>query len=175
MMLTIPLRRAGYRCAYTLLRGYWFLVRPRVAGVLCLIVHEHQLLLIRNTYGRQGWTFPGGMMKRGEFPEVAVRREVQEEVGITLDDVHVLGRFTGRQAYRRDTVHVFVAEAPTAAVHLDDGEILAARWFPMTALPLLSGYAERALQLWQPSLGTMPENPRTQEIAAVQQKKTRCE
>jgi 8-oxo-dGTP pyrophosphatase MutT (NUDIX family) len=149
MITTIPLRRAGYRLAYTVLRGYWFLVRPRMAGTLCLLVHEHQLLLIRNTYGRRGWTFPGGMMKRGETPEVCTRREVREEVGITLECVRSCGQFTARQAYRRDTIYVFVAQTPSAAVHIAPGEILEARWFPLAALPAVSSYAQRALQLWR--------------------------
>jgi len=65
--------------------------------------------------------------------------------------VQSLGILTGRQAYRRDTVHIFVAQAPRATMHIDPGEILEARWFPITALPPLSLYAQRALQLWQSS------------------------
>jgi 8-oxo-dGTP pyrophosphatase MutT (NUDIX family) len=150
-MRMITLRRAGYQGAYALLRCYWFLIRPQVMGTLCLLVHDHQLLLIRNTYGRQDWTFPGGMMKRREDPEVTIRREVQEEVGVPLDTVQSLGVLTGSQAYRRDTIHVFVAQAPNVAVSIDPGEILEARWFSLAALPPLSMYAQRALKLWQDS------------------------
>ena len=148
MRISIPLLRAAYRCVYLLLRVYWFIVRPQVRGVICLLVHENHFLLIRNTYGRQSWTMPGGMMKRTEDPEVAVRREVQEEVGLRLEHVHSLGQFTGRQAYRRDTITVFTAQVPNRVVHLDPGEILEARWFPLAALPPLSGYAQRVVQLW---------------------------
>jgi 8-oxo-dGTP pyrophosphatase MutT (NUDIX family) len=150
-MIPTPLRRFAYRCAYALLRVYWFLLRPQVRGTLCLLVHDRCLLLIRNTYGRHEWTFPGGGMKQGEVPEICVQREVQEEVGISVDQVVSLGVFTGRQAYRRDTVHVFVVQAPSAAVHIDPGEIVEACWFPLAALPPLSLYAQRALQLWQGS------------------------
>ena len=90
-------------------------------------------------------------MRQGEAPEICVQREVQEEVGVTVERVQSLGLFTGRHAYRRDTVHVFVAYAPDVALHLDPGEILEARWFPLTALPPLSLYAQRALRLWQDS------------------------
>lgn len=151
MRLTIPLRRAGYRCAYLLLRCYWFVLRPQVSGTLCLLVHGCNLLLIRNTYGRRGWTLPGGMMKRREAPEATIRREVREEVGVSLEIVHPIGVFTDRSAYRHDTVHVFVAPAPSVDIDIDPGEILEARWFPVTALPPLSTYAQHALRLWRSS------------------------
>ena len=59
MRISIPLLRAAYRCVYLLLRIYWFIVRPQVRGVICLLVHENHFLLIRNTYSRQSWTMPG--------------------------------------------------------------------------------------------------------------------
>lgn len=152
-MIAIPLRRAGYQCAYALLRCYWFLVRPQVMGTLCLLVHDQHVLLIRNTYGRHGWTLPGGMMKRREDPEVTIRREVQEEVGVPLDTVQNLGVLTGSQAYRRDIIYVFAAQTQSVEVHIDPGEILEACWFSLAALPPLSLYAQRTLQLWQASSG----------------------
>jgi 8-oxo-dGTP pyrophosphatase MutT (NUDIX family) len=167
-MRMIPLLRAGYRCAYALLRCYWFLARPQVMGTLCLLVHDQQLLLIRNTYGRQDWTFPGGMMKRREAAEATIRREVREEVGIPLEAMQSLGVLTGRQAYRRDTIHVFAAQVPNIAVSLDPGEILEARWFPTAALPPLSVYAQRALQLWRTSSSSQLEDPQQQEAGTEQ-------
>ena len=174
MMMIILLRRLGYRFAYTVLRCYWFLVRPQVLGTLCLLVHDHHLLLIRNTYGRQGWTFPGGMMKRKEAPEVTIRREVREEVGVSLDTIQNLGVLTGRQAYRRDVVHVFAAQTPNTAVHIDPGEILEARWFSLAALPPLSLYAQRALQLWQPSSSIKLQDSQQQEVVTNQKNPSLC-
>ncbi len=148
-LIPIPLRRAGYRCAYTLLRLYWFIIRPQVRGTLALLVHADQLLLVRNTYGRRGWTLPGGMMKRNEVPELAMRREVHEEVGIQSEMWQHVGVFTGSQAHRRDTIYIFVAQVPHPSVQIDPGEILDARWFPLVDLPPLSTYAQRALAMWQ--------------------------
>jgi ADP-ribose pyrophosphatase YjhB (NUDIX family) len=34
-----------------------------------------------------GWGMPGGFMKDGERPEDALRRELQEEVGLKLDNL----------------------------------------------------------------------------------------
>jgi ADP-ribose pyrophosphatase YjhB (NUDIX family) len=149
MKIPVPLLRAAYRCAYTLLRVYWFIVRPRVRGALALLIHADQLLLVRNTYGRRVWTLPGGMMKRREDPEAATRREVYEEVGIAVEGFRLVGVFTGRQAQRHDTIHIFTAEVSHPTVRTDPGEILDARWFALADLPQLSTYARRALALWQ--------------------------
>jgi ADP-ribose pyrophosphatase YjhB (NUDIX family) len=138
-----------YRFAYTLLRIYWYVFRPAAVGVQCVISCERHLLLIRNTYGRQSWTFPGGGLKLGETPETAVCREVYEEVGIKLGAVQLLGTFRGRQDCRHDIVHVFAAQAASQACTIDPGEILEARWFVAEMLPPLSGYALQVFNFWQ--------------------------
>lgn len=137
------------RCGYTALRMYWFLFRPAAAGVQCLIMCEGQVLLIRNTYGPRLWTIPGGGMQPGEQPEEAVRREVHEEVGITLGAVKFLGLFTGSDEYRRDTVYAFTASVRSQSHTIDPGEILEARWFSVNALPPLAGYAQQTVSLWR--------------------------
>jgi ADP-ribose pyrophosphatase YjhB (NUDIX family) len=144
------LRMIGLLCrgGYRALQIYWFVARPPMVGVQCLISFERDVLLIRNTYGPQLWTVPGGGIKPGEAPEEAVRREVYEEVGISLDHVKPLGTFQGRQDYRYDTVHVFAAQVLNQACTIDPGEILEARWFAMDALPRIADYARNVLSLW---------------------------
>ena len=50
-----------------------------------------QVFLGRRTGGR-GWQFPQGGVRHGEEPEQAVYRELQEEVGLTAEDVSLLGQ-----------------------------------------------------------------------------------
>ena len=38
------------------------------------------------------WALPGGLRERGESPEEAALRELEEEVGLRLDPDHILGR-----------------------------------------------------------------------------------
>jgi mutator protein MutT len=149
-----------YRLAYVLLRIYWFVFRPAAAGVQCIISCERHLLLIRNTYGRQSWTFPGGGIAPGETPEAAVRREVHEEVGIRLSAVQPFGTFWGRKDYRHDTVYVFAAQTMSQDCTIDPGEILEARWFSIDALPPLAGYAWEVFKLWQQHDGEKPASGR---------------
>jgi 8-oxo-dGTP pyrophosphatase MutT (NUDIX family) len=111
------------------------------------------MLLIRNTYGRQLWTVPGGGINPGEKPEEAVRREVCEEVGLLLGEVRSLGMFQGREDYRYDSVHVFSGQVEYPTCTIDPVEILEARWFAVNALPPLADYAQRAFRLWREPQG----------------------
>lgn len=53
-------------------------------GAACLIEHEGEVLLLWQPH-RHGWTLPGGLLGRGEQPADAVRREVHEETGLSID------------------------------------------------------------------------------------------
>jgi 8-oxo-dGTP pyrophosphatase MutT (NUDIX family) len=133
--IPVALRRRAYRFAYATLRVYWFVARPSVDGVKCLLTDGDRVLLVRHTYGRAQWLVPGGSVKRGERPLSAARREIREELGIDIEDWTPLGELTGRVHRRRDTLHCFQAERHAPALTLDGGEIETAKWFPRGELP----------------------------------------
>jgi ADP-ribose pyrophosphatase YjhB (NUDIX family) len=141
------------RAVYPLLKLYWFLLRPQTFGVQCVIQHEDAILLVRNTYGRRQWTFPGGGLARGETAEEAIRREVHEEVGLQLERLQQLGVFNAIIDYKRDHVAVFAGISPDRKVTIDPGEILEARWFPPQGLPPLAPSARRIMAIWQQAQG----------------------
>jgi 8-oxo-dGTP pyrophosphatase MutT (NUDIX family) len=146
--LPVPIRRWGYRLAHAILRVYWFLRRPETHGVKCVLTRGDEVLLVRHTYGRHDWELPGGRIQSGEAPASTARREMREELGISIDDWTPLGRVTGRSAYRYDTLHCFQAALDDAELTLDRGEIDAAAWFDRHALPSdLGGYVPRVLAL----------------------------
>ena len=81
---------------------------------------------MRNHAGQ--WALPGGRIDAGETPEEAALREMQEEVGLHLDDQHVLGRlddFVTRSGYQITPVVVWAGsarevspnEAEVASIH----------------------------------------------------------
>ncbi len=142
-------RAIVYKFLYTVLRIYWFVFRPQLYGVKCLIQYRDKLLLIRNTYGDMKWTFPGGGIKRDESPELAVQREVKEEVGITLTELHGLGEYTSTEGYKRDTVKCYFSEVHSPELKIDRNEIYEAGWFQYERLPEpQSSDASRVMQLY---------------------------
>lgn len=114
---------------------YWFIFRPRTSGVKCVIEHDGRWLMIRNSYGRGHWTFPGGKVGRGEEPTTAAIREVREEVGIDLDDVRPIGDYYTTREYKRDTVYCYAATVDSPEHEIDQGEIAEAKWIAFADLP----------------------------------------
>src|SRR5205807_1217530 len=112
------------------------------------LTSRENVLLVRHTYGRPEWEIPGGKIKPREQPMAAAAREMQEELGLAIDDWRSLGRVTGRAYYRNDTLHCFQAELDGPGLTLDRGEIETAQWFPRRALPPdVGGYVPRILAL----------------------------
>ena len=67
--------------------------RPNV-GII--VANDHgQLLWARRVGGRDAWQFPQGGINRGESPEQAPYRELEEEVGLARDAVEVLASTRG--------------------------------------------------------------------------------
>jgi 8-oxo-dGTP pyrophosphatase MutT (NUDIX family) len=148
--VNVPIRvfHVGYRVAYTGLRIYWFAARPEVDGVKCVLTNGPRVLLVRHSYGPREWVLPGGSIKRRERPVNAARREMAEELGLTIDHWESLGEVHGRMQYRHDRLHCFQAEVGDARVVPDQRELVAANWFSGDELPADAGrYVRPILRL----------------------------
>ncbi|MFL0803796.1 MAG: RNA pyrophosphohydrolase [Agarilytica sp.] len=72
--------------------------RPNVGIILA---NDHgRLLWARRLGGQDAWQFPQGGIKRDEDPEVALYRELEEEIGLSAEHVDVLGVTKGWLRYR---------------------------------------------------------------------------
>jgi 8-oxo-dGTP diphosphatase len=135
MRLSVRARRAAIRLAYVGLRTYWFLVRPRIVGVKCVLADGEDVLLVRHTYGNRAWDLPGGTVRRREAPRDAARREMHEELGRRIDDWTSLGELFVRTNHHDDNLHLFLTRVSDREVELDLGELSEAGWFSRDALP----------------------------------------
>ena len=81
-----------FNCA----RAAFWILRPRIRGTIVAIWHKEQVLLVKSSY-RRGWSFPGGLAKKGEKSEAAAVREAFEEVGVRLkvEDLVKIGETSG--------------------------------------------------------------------------------
>lgn len=135
MQLPVALRRLAFRLVYSALRIYWFLRRPPLNGVKCVLSDGDRVLLVRHTYGPRNWELPGGGIKRREPPSGAARREMREELGVDVQEWTALGEVPARIHDRRGVLHCFLATLSPATIAPDPGELAAATWFAPTELP----------------------------------------
>lgn len=109
-------------------------------GVGVLLLRDGRVLLgeRRGSHGAGTWAPPGGHLEYGETPESCARREVLEETGLTLGDVHPgpysVDLFPERH---RQYVTLFVlAPAPTGEPECREPAKCAGwSWWPWHALP----------------------------------------
>lgn len=84
--------------------------RPNVGIILAN--DQGQLLWARRVGGRDAWQFPQGGIQRGESPEEALYRELEEEVGLGRDAVEVLARTRGWMRYRLPKRFIRTGQTP---------------------------------------------------------------
>lgn len=119
-------------------RLYRRLLRPVTVGVRALVLHENQVLLIRQ-HGDAEWLLPGGAANRGETLREAAIREAREETGCIVVAERLLGVFSTIHEGMTNHVAVFVCNLagstkPRVAGKLNI-EIADARFWPLDALP----------------------------------------
>lgn len=146
----------------------WFMPTFTV-GALCVVHDESgRLLLVRHSY-RRGWGIPGGMLKYGEAPAEAGRRELFEELGLR---VRVLGRAVPMVLPGHRRVDLIFRAAPVSGSSAQalSAEIVEVGWFEPHRLPRLDMTAQLVLNELEnacpaPTPGGTPrpdhEQPRT--------------
>lgn len=98
-----------------------------------MLRHGDEVLMLRQRHDAPGeWALPGGLLERGELPRDGLAREVEEELGLTLElpaepaHVHV-----SPELRRVDLA--FVVDVDDKPVPEPDGvEVLEVRWVPLT-------------------------------------------
>ena len=121
------------------------------AGAIILNKEGKVLLLKHYFRAGSGWGIPGGFMTSGEQPIETLRRELQEEIGLELDDVEI---FWARSFKRPRQVEILFRAISSAEPEPQSMEVESASWFALDALP--SGLPsdqkrliERAVEKWR--------------------------
>jgi 8-oxo-dGTP diphosphatase len=106
---------------------------PRVV-VSAIIRNEGKLLLTKEILedGKEYWIFPGGGVKFGESLEEAVKREINEELGIEIEIEKLLGfKESIHTNHNYHSVIFFFLVKPRGNFTINDGKILGASYFSL--------------------------------------------
>jgi ADP-ribose pyrophosphatase YjhB (NUDIX family) len=120
--------RQLYWLAFRLLRGFWFIFRPKGRGTLVAIWVQERLLLVQNSY-RGGHNLPGGGCRSGEAARAAAVREIGEEVGIRLfpNQLRRCGTIVSHRNFLRDHCTYFeVHLEKVPSIRIDEREVVGA-------------------------------------------------
>ncbi|MFL0355700.1 NUDIX hydrolase [Erythrobacter sp. GH1-10] len=149
-VLPAPIHRALMPIAHRL-RHRWRKWRGSpIAGVSVVISNFNgDVLLLRHSYGPEVWALPGGGLKRGEDPAECAKREVREELGITISAIEAIGTIEEELSGSQHTAYLFAATCD-ARPKPDRREVDIARFFPSHSLPEPLGEVTRKrLEFWK--------------------------
>jgi ADP-ribose pyrophosphatase YjhB (NUDIX family) len=94
---------------------------------------EGRILLLEHEFRPDSrWGIPGGFLNKGEQPDLAIRRELREEVALEVDEVKFL---FARTLARPRQVEIYFACKPKSVPTPSSFEIRNAEWFPTDELP----------------------------------------
>jgi len=153
---TEPISRRAHRAALRAYRWLPRLVRRWIVrtlapsytvGSICVIERpDGHILLVRQAY-RTRWGLPGGLLKRGEEPELGARREILEEVGMAVELLGPPAVVVDPDPQRVDVIYRArpLTLAEVAEARPCSAEIVAVGWFAPDALPELQAETATAM------------------------------
>ena len=90
------------------LRAIW---APTAFGVVGAVFDDQgRVLLVKHRYNA-GWQLPGGGVGRGEAPEIALLRELGEEVGLAGGTTRLFGLYTRKAGWVTNVVALYRVSA----------------------------------------------------------------
>ena len=96
--------------------------------VAAIIRKEDMIFATQRGYGewKDWWEFPGGKMEVGETPEVALVREIREELSAEINVEEFLCTVEYDYPQFHLTMHCYLCSLMTDSLHLNEHE--AAKW-----------------------------------------------
>lgn len=98
-----------------------------------IVLQDQQVLLVQRD-NPCFWELPGGSMTSGESAEETVVREVQEETGVHVEIVELLGWYE-RTGFRAHRSPVYVCRPYSGQPQLQDDDTVQVQYFPLHLLP----------------------------------------
>ena len=111
----------------------YFYADKFLIGIVAFVRKNGQLLLLKHVY-QYPLALPGGFLKKGEYINKAIQREIKEETGL---DVKVNKVLEVKNGAKRPILDIVVdCEVIGGEIKLDKKEVEAAQFYNVDELPL---------------------------------------
>lgn len=117
---------------------YYEMSAPTASALI--INAKKQVLLAKRAWppAKGSWDILGGFLEAGEHPAVGVKREIREEIGVSIKLQKLLGIWMGSYYHNkhwRRTLNFYYLATITRGAPKPTDDVAAVRWFPLNRLP----------------------------------------
>lgn len=110
----------------------------RGGAAILAVDDENCVYLVRQfryPYREELLEIPAGKLEKGEEAIATARRELEEEIGMTADEIIPFGLIYPTPGYTDEKLHIFLAKGlKKGNMHLDDGEFLRVERLPFNTV-----------------------------------------
>jgi len=114
-----------------------------LCGAAVILLDSQNRMLMHHRLDNDTWGLPGGAMELGETLEENAARETKEEVGLTCNDLQLVGVYSGPQLYYRfpngnevyNVSVVYLCRDFSGEIVVDPAEGKDARFFALDEIP----------------------------------------
>lgn len=135
---------------WPIIKAYYLHLSPPTYGARIILTHKGEVLFVKNSYGLK-YNFPGGGISKSEDPKDGIKREVKEELGLSLSDPKYITSLVPdiEYEYRKNTIYVFTAELAGKDVSISSLEIDEIKWFGVSNPPSMGHVAWQIFEIYK--------------------------
>ncbi|WP_227938574.1 NUDIX hydrolase [Alkalihalobacillus deserti] len=117
---------------------------PIILNSAGVIIRKQQQVLLSYRIDTNNWGIPGGYMELGETLEETAKREIQEELNLSINQMNLFHVFSGKDFYHQypngDKVYsiiaIYLVDSTIGEIKVDDKEISRFNYFDLNNLPV---------------------------------------
>ena len=102
---------------------------------MCAIIHDGKVLMLKRVKSWKGWAFPGGHLEEGESLTDCMKREIEEETGLILENLSFKGitHFFNTKSRSRHMIFGYYSDKFRGEL-LEKGPEGCLQWIPINEL-----------------------------------------
>lgn len=120
--------------------GFVYYEQSAPTASALIINAKKEVLLAKRAWppAKGSWDILGGFLEAGELPEVGVKRELREEIGVSIDIKKLIGVWMGNYYHNkhwRHTLNFYYLATIKRGTPKASDDVAEVRWFPLNRLP----------------------------------------